>query len=95
MSHVRRPGQTILFVEECERRSYLMNSFMATASSWVDFVAINHRIGDTYSFVDGHSEFWKYEDPRTMSVDTFSHGASGAGNTDLQRIAAGLWPAYP
>lgn len=96
MSGTVRPVKTILFAEECDRRSYLMNSFLATTTVWVDFLAGNHRDGDNFTFVDGHAEFRKYESSNTLSVGyayaAATHYVNDAGNPDLLWLGNALNP---
>ncbi len=59
-----------------------------TGLVWVDFPAISaHRHSYTYAlnFADGHSDIWRYADPRTREVRR-DH-TEQAGNTDLARLA--------
>jgi type II secretory pathway pseudopilin PulG len=83
-------ARTIVFVEECDLRGYLMGSFEVSSGSWIDYVAINHLDGDNFSFADGHMEYRNYVSPDTYGIS--GHGASGASNPDLQWIAARMWP---
>ena len=87
---IRFPDRTIVFVEECDLRGYLMGSFEANSSSWIDYVAVNHKDGDNFSFADGHMEYRKYVSPDTYGIT--GHGASGTANPDLQWLAARMWP---
>jgi prepilin-type N-terminal cleavage/methylation domain-containing protein len=87
---IRYPARTIVFIEECDLRGYLMGSFIANSGSWIDYVAVNHRNGDNFSFADGHMEYRTYVSPDTYGIS--GHGTAGKGNADLQWIAARLWP---
>ena len=55
---------------------------------WIDFPAISkHRHGYSYAldFADGHSEVWRYKDPRSLVVSL--NKTEQPGNTDLARLA--------
>jgi prepilin-type processing-associated H-X9-DG protein/prepilin-type N-terminal cleavage/methylation domain-containing protein len=41
-----------------------------TQDTWVDTVASWHRGGANFTFVDGHAEYWKFSDPRTINYLT-------------------------
>ncbi|MCX7008864.1 MAG: prepilin-type N-terminal cleavage/methylation domain-containing protein, partial [Kiritimatiellaeota bacterium] len=56
-SGIQFPSRTIVFVEECDTRGYLMGSFIANRGTWIDYVAINHLDGDNFSFADRHMEY--------------------------------------
>lgn len=84
------PTRTIVFVEECDLRGYLMGSFIANRSSWIDYVAVNHKTGDNFSFADGHMEYRIYVSPDTFGIT--GHSTGGKNNQDLQWIATHLWP---
>ncbi len=83
-------ARTIVFVEECDLRGYLMGSFIANRNTWIDYVAINHLDGDNFSFADGHMEYRTYVSPDTFGIT--GHSTSGANNADLQWIANRMWP---
>jgi hypothetical protein len=44
------------------------------------------------SFADGHWEYWKYEDPRTVQLAKWETGPDEASvdNPDLERMAESL-----
>ena len=83
-------SRTIVFVEECDLRGYLMGSFICNSGSWIDYVAVNHLDGDNFSFADGHMEYRLYVSPDTFGIT--GHGMSGGSNPDLQWIANHMWP---
>lgn len=89
-SGIQFPSRTIVFIEECDLRGYLMGSFIANRNTWIDYVAINHLDGDNFSFADGHMEYRTYVSPDTFGIT--GHSTSGANNEDLQWIAARMWP---
>lgn len=89
-SGIQYPSRTLVFVEECDLRGYLMGSFIANRNKWIDYVAINHLDGDNFSFADGHMEYRTYVSPDTYGIS--SHNASGNNNADLAWIADHMWP---
>jgi prepilin-type N-terminal cleavage/methylation domain-containing protein/prepilin-type processing-associated H-X9-DG protein len=70
---------------------------------WWDQITARHGQGTTFSFADGHSEYWKWEDPRTVEIGMtdydmayqtldFAHNLEyGRGNPDLHRVQRGAW----
>lgn len=59
---------------------------------------IQHSNGTVVSFADGHSEYWKWEDPRTVkfSEEWFNGSAANAtayakGNPDFMRLLRATW----
>jgi prepilin-type processing-associated H-X9-DG protein len=69
---------------------------------WWDQITARHGDGTNFGFADGHSEYWKWKDPRTLDVakaqyDQWqSSGRTGAesvqpGNEDLHRVQRGVF----
>lgn len=60
---------------------------------WWDPPPIRHGDGTTFSFADGHSEYRKWKDPRTiewgLKMKAFS--PEQAGNEDIRWSQYGLW----
>ena len=60
---------------------------------WWDPPPIRHEEGTTFSFADGHTEYWKWQDPRTvewgMTMRAFS--PPQPGNPDLTRSQIASW----
>jgi prepilin-type processing-associated H-X9-DG protein len=57
----------------------------ATGPHWSDVPAAWHSRGCNFSFADGHAEYWRWVDPRTL---TLVIGAITANNPDMQRLQA-------
>ncbi len=88
-SEIQRPSEMWVVLDEDER-SISTGFFIAdpTGDVWFNFPAISdHRHGYSFTlnFADGHSEIWRYRDPRTLTVST--NGLDQVGNLDLARIA--------
>jgi len=60
---------------------------------WWDPPPIRHGDGTTFAFVDGHVEFWKWEDPRTIEFGLLMQAWSGTqtDNQDLYNSEVGVW----
>jgi len=88
-SEIRRPSEMWVLLDEDER-SIDDGFFIAdpVGTVWFNFPAIsNHRHGYSFAwnFADGHSEVWRYRDPRTKLGVT--NGMDQVGNEDLHRLA--------
>jgi prepilin-type N-terminal cleavage/methylation domain-containing protein/prepilin-type processing-associated H-X9-DG protein len=64
-----------------------------TQEEWWDPPPIRHGDGTTFSFADGHSEYWKWKDSRTIKFGMEMRAFSGiqAGNEDIHRSQVGAW----
>ncbi len=69
---------------------------------WWDQITARHGDGTNFGFADGHSEYWKWKDPRTLDVakadytywqNTGRNGseATSSGNEDLHRVQRGVF----
>jgi len=47
----------------------------------------------SFSFAEGHSEYWKWKDPRTISYGKLQVGSGPdqPGNQDLHRVQKAMW----
>ncbi len=54
---------------------------------------VRHGNGTNFSFADGHSEYWKWKDPRTISYGKLEVGSgpSQPGNPDLHMVQKAMW----
>ncbi len=66
--------------------------------SWWNTTPIRHGYGNTFSFADGHSEWWKWEDQRTIdrAIECYDAGTPDMGsrqenNPDLIRVTKAVW----
>ncbi len=88
---IRKPGQRAVFIDE-GRLSPVSWTVYYDRAQWWDGTPARHGDGTNLSFVDGHSEYWKWKDPRTVAR---SKGESTAtvqlDNLDLQRIQRACW----
>ncbi|MBN1505810.1 MAG: hypothetical protein JW955_03135 [Sedimentisphaerales bacterium] len=64
---------------------------------WWDPPPVHHGAGTSFSFADGHMEYWKWNDPRT--VEFGKQGASlspqQSGNVDIRRTSLAAWGRPP
>ena len=63
--------------------------------TWWDPPPIRHGDGSTFSFADGHSEYHKWTDPRTIEfgkqVPPTAFSPTQAGNEDRRWAAVAMW----
>ena len=91
LREVKRPASTFNFIEEEDPQTgyggFNAGSFVMynSGSQWVDYPCPRHQGGSCLSFCDGHVEYWKWADPRTL---TLSHYVQTPNNPDLARLEA-------
>ena len=89
-SLIARPQETFVFIDENDYRNhgsgYNLGSFaiLRTGDTWVDYPGTWHNGGACLAFVDGHVEYWKWLDPRTLLLTT--QNVSTPNNPDLKRL---------
>jgi len=92
---IRRPGERFVFID-CGCRTFDSWVLLYDEPRWWDMPPIRHGKGTTLSFADGHSEYWKWKDPRTIrlaeEVGPLNWRAEKqVGNEDLHRCQRALW----
>jgi prepilin-type processing-associated H-X9-DG protein len=62
---------------------------------WWDPPPVRHGDGTNFSFVDGHSEYHKWEDPRTIEfgkkIPPSAQSPVQDGNVDIRWAAIAVW----
>lgn len=102
---IRRPGQRAVFLDQ-GRLSPGSWTVWYDQERWADQVSARHGDGTNLSFADGHSEYWKWKDPRTLAICALDFDAwqkTGRdsdmsicpGSQDLHRIRLAVWGSYP
>jgi len=86
---ILRPGERFIFVD-CGQTTNGGWSVYYSQARWEDPPPVRHGEGANWSFADGHSEYWKWKDPRTYTTDRNGFIAS-PGNEDLQRVQRAAW----
>jgi prepilin-type N-terminal cleavage/methylation domain-containing protein len=88
-SEIPRPSQLWVMLDEDERG--INDGFFVTDPTgdiWFDFPANSahrHNYSFALNFADGHSEVWRYRDPRSRKV--CQNKTEQPGNVDLARLA--------
>jgi prepilin-type N-terminal cleavage/methylation domain-containing protein/prepilin-type processing-associated H-X9-DG protein len=68
-SEIENPATKLVFVAECDPRSYNMGSWVVSHppnNSWIDPLAIWHNKRSTLGWADGHAEKHRWVDDSTM-----------------------------
>ncbi|MCU0914466.1 MAG: prepilin-type N-terminal cleavage/methylation domain-containing protein [Planctomycetes bacterium] len=98
---IKRADERIVFLDE-GRLSPNSWTLWYDQERWWDQITARHGDGTNFGFADGHSEYWKWKDPRTVDVakadytvwqNTTRNGADSYsyGNEDLHRVQRGVW----
>jgi len=103
LGQIQRPQERIVFVEEGFPSP---NAFQVlyTREQWIDLPQAPHVKGSNFGYADGHAEFWKYEDSRTMiwaKIDWTNDNVTAItidpdaviqkGNKDLHKWQIAAW----
>jgi prepilin-type N-terminal cleavage/methylation domain-containing protein/prepilin-type processing-associated H-X9-DG protein len=96
LSKVRNRDSMVVFVCEGQITPFAYN-VRNNVPEWKDAPPIRHGLGTVFSFVDGHSESWKWQDPRTVKYalgDDDTLKAKQENNPDLERVQRGMWGGF-
>jgi len=96
------PDKSLLTIKKTDRRMVFADeggdvtseSYTAyyNQERWWDVPSWRHSDGMTFSFADGHSEYWKWMDKRTIELakdPDYTHDQ--LGNQDLYRVQIAIW----
>jgi prepilin-type processing-associated H-X9-DG protein len=100
-TQVTRPSERIVCLDE-GRLSPNSWTLWYDQERWWDQITARHGDGTNLAFADGHSEYWKWKDPRTLDVAKADYtqwqnvgrlGGESAqiGNEDLERVQRGVF----
>lgn len=101
---IRSPGGRAVFLDE-GRLSPASWTIWSDRERWWDQITARHGDGTNFSFADGHSEYWKWEDPRTIELAEMDYdwwqntgrnqdslvSRLSSGNPDLYRVQKAVW----
>jgi type II secretory pathway pseudopilin PulG len=96
VSEVFYPSKMFVTLDENDPRGYNMGSWVICTTQegnpdqWIDWPVTFHYDGDTQVFVDGHTEYWIFEDARTIGITWFNEITPN--NPDLRRYQGGYAP---
>ncbi len=102
-SKIRNPAQQIVFLDE-GRLTPSSFTIYHYKELWWDQITARHGDGTNFSFSDGHSEYWKWDDPRTVEIGkvdltaamtTLNPGLQDShwseGNVDMHKVSKGCF----
>ncbi len=94
LTHSRRPGERSVFIDEGKISPDSWTVFY-DQESWWDLPTVRHGDGTNFSFADGHSDHWKWKDPRTVKLAEATGSQTidsvQPGNTDLHAVQKAAW----
>jgi prepilin-type N-terminal cleavage/methylation domain-containing protein/prepilin-type processing-associated H-X9-DG protein len=98
---IRRPNERAVFLDEglLSPNSW---TIWYDQERWWDQITARHGDGTNFSFADGHSEYWKWRDPRTIEIAKMDNGywqgtgrhadiSTSTGNPDLHKVQRAAW----
>jgi len=103
LGQVKKAQERIVFIEEGMPSSdgfMVIHDVVGGNWTWIDKPQAPHVKGSNFSFVDGHAEFWKWEDPDTLVWAKVDWGDptsytgipdSQPNNKDLIRVIRATW----
>lgn len=98
---IKRADARIVFLDE-GRLSPNSWTLWYDQERWWDQITARHGDGTNFGFADGHSEYWKWKDPRTLEVAKADYDlwqgslrngpmSNSPGNEDLHAVQRGVW----
>ena len=95
ISEIRNPEQRAVFLDDSSSTPMGGWSIYYTKPWWRDEPPVFHGDGGTWAFADGHSEYWKWQDPLTHTYNNFNTGIWKARDLpnilDIQRAQMAAW----
>ena len=99
LSEIRRPHIRITFLDDGGTAGAALGGWSlhsiydSQCWEWWDPPPIRHGDGTTFAFVDGHVEYWKWEDQRTIDFGLLMKAGSEEqrDNPDLYKSEVGVW----
>jgi len=94
LSQIRGPGERFVFIDEGKISPDSWTVFY-DQESWWDLPTVRHGDGTNFSFVDGHSDYWKWKDSRTVKLAEMTNPQASdsvqPGNPDLHAVQKAAW----
>ena len=93
-SQIRNPGQRLVFLDEGKTSTESWTVYR-DREQWWDNPTVRHGLATNWGMADGHIEYWKWQDMRTVKIARGEAGSdalkSANGNPDLYRVQRGVW----
>ncbi len=94
LSQVKRQSERFVFIDEGKVSPDSWTVFY-DRESWWDQPTVRHGDGTNFSFADGHSEYWKWRDARTVDLAKAEPpqtvDPAQPGNPDLHAVQRAAW----
>jgi prepilin-type N-terminal cleavage/methylation domain-containing protein/prepilin-type processing-associated H-X9-DG protein len=91
LSQIKQQSERFVFIDEGKISPDSWTVYY-DRESWWDLPTVRHGDGTNFSFVDGHSEYWKWRDARTVKLAKGQVTDSAqAGNRDLHAVQRAAW----
>ena len=94
LNQIRRPGERFVFIDEGKISPDSWTVFY-DQESWWDLPTVRHGDGTNFSFADGHSDYWKWKDSRTVKLAKMTNpqasDSAQPGNMDLHAVQKAAW----
>jgi prepilin-type N-terminal cleavage/methylation domain-containing protein/prepilin-type processing-associated H-X9-DG protein len=102
-AQIQNPGKRMVFLDEGRVPWDSFALHYGPPPTWWDAPQARHGFGTNLSFADGHVEYWKWSDPRTVQAGrealeyTWPVGGNkySDDNEDLVRVAKALFGTMP
>lgn len=94
---IPNPAYRMVFVDDGGTITSALGGWTVevTQERWWDPPPVRHGDGTTFSFADGHSEYHKWKDPRTIEfgkrIPPTAFSPQQPGNEDIQWAAVSMW----
>jgi prepilin-type N-terminal cleavage/methylation domain-containing protein/prepilin-type processing-associated H-X9-DG protein len=94
---IPNPAYRIVFVDDGGTSPSAMGGWTVhvTTEEWWDPPPVRHGDGTNFSFADGHSDYHKWKDPRTIEIGKRVPPTAGSpnqsGNEDIHWAAVAVW----
>lgn len=93
-SRIPDPGQRLVFLDEGLTSTESWTVYR-DREQWWDNPTARHGMGTNWGLADGHVEYWKWQDMRTVKIarqeGNWQALKSETGNPDLYRVQKGVW----
>ena len=94
---IPNPAYRIVFLDDGGTNPSALGGWTCyvTEEQWWDPPPVRHGDGTTFSFADGHSDYKKWKDPRTIEfgkrVPPTAFSGAQPGNEDIHWAAVAMW----
>jgi prepilin-type N-terminal cleavage/methylation domain-containing protein/prepilin-type processing-associated H-X9-DG protein len=95
---IRNPAQRAVFLDDSAATPAGAWSVHYSVAQWWDEPPVRHGDGGTWAFSDGHSEYWKWQDPLTRTYNDFNRSEWKHQDlpniVDIQRAQWAVWGEF-